>query len=56
MTINLNLAAVGKLAEEASDNGLLGGEVIAAIGRIRGAKRLGVDPALLALLVGCGLR
>ena len=41
-TINLRLAAVRKLAEEASDNGLLQGDIAAAIGRIRGAKRLGV--------------
>ena len=82
-TINLRLAAVRKLAEEATDNGLLGGEIAAAIGRVKGAKRLGVragnwldirqtekllslpdrstvkgrrDRALLAMLVGCGLR
>lgn len=82
-TINLRLAAVRKLSEEASDNGLLGADVAAAIGRVKGAKRLGVragnwldirqtekllalpdtgtlqgkrDRALLALLIGCGLR
>jgi integrase len=82
-TINLRLAAVRKLAEEASDNGLLPGDIAAAIGRVKGAKRLGVrvgnwldlrqtgkllalpdpgtlkgkrDRALLAMLVGCGLR
>lgn len=82
-TINLRLAAVRKLAEEAFDNGLLAGDAAAAIGRVKGAKRLGVragnwldirqtekllalpdtgtlkgkrDRALLALLVGCGLR
>lgn len=82
-TVNLRLAAVRKLAEEASDNGLLAGDIAAAIGRVKGARRLGVragnwldrrqaetlltlpngatlkgkrDRALLALLVGCGLR
>ena len=82
-TINQRLAAVRKLAEEGSDNGLLSGDVAAAIGRVKGAKRLGVragnwfdvrqaekllalpdagtlkgkrDRALLAMLVGCGLR
>jgi site-specific recombinase XerD len=82
-TINLRLAAVRKLAEEGSDNGFLPGEIAAAIGRVKGAKRLGVragnwldvrqteklltlpdagtlkgkrDRALLAMLVGCGLR
>ena len=82
-TINLRLAAVRKLAEEASDNGLLAGEVASAIGRIKGSKRLGLpvgnwldigqtekllalpdahslrgkrDRAILAILVGCGLR
>jgi site-specific recombinase XerD len=82
-TINLRLAAVRKLAEEASDNGLLAGAIAAAIGRVKGSKRLGVragnwldirqtekllalpnahtlrgkrDRAILALLVGCGLR
>jgi site-specific recombinase XerD len=82
-TINLRLAAVRKLAEEAFDNGLLAGDIAAAIGRVKGAKRLGVragnwldvrqaekllacpgagtlkgkrDRALLALLIGCGLR
>jgi site-specific recombinase XerD len=82
-TINQRLAAVRKLAEEGSDNGLLAGEIAAAIGRVKGAKRLGVragnwldirqteqllalpdagtlkgkrDRALLAMLVGCGLR
>lgn len=41
-TINLRLAAVRKLAEEASDNGLLSAGVAAAIGRVKGARRLGV--------------
>ena len=82
-TINLRLAAVRKLAEEGSDNGFLSGDVAAAVGRVKGAQRLGVragnwldirqtekllalpdpvtlkgkrDRALLAVLVGCGLR
>ena len=41
-TINVRLAAVRKLAEEASDNGFLTGDIAAAIGRVKGAKRLGV--------------
>ena len=82
-SINLRLAAVRKLAVEAADNGLLAPEAAAAIGRVAGARRLGVrvgnwltreqaqhllnapdasrlrgkrDRAILALLVGCGLR
>lgn len=41
-TINLRLAAVRKLAEEAADNGLLADDIAAAIGRVKGARRLGV--------------
>src|SRR5215813_10317288 len=82
-TINVRLAAVRRLAYEASDTGLLSPELAAGIGRVKGAKRLGVrignwltvdqsrtllreslsdslrgkrDRAILALLVGCGLR
>lgn len=82
-TINVRLAAIRKLADEASDNGLLAGSVAAAVGRVKGARRLGVragnwldlrdterllglpspytlkgkrDRAVLALLIGCGLR
>ena len=41
-SINLRLAAIKKLASEAADNSLLAPETAAAIGRVRGAKRLGV--------------
>ena len=40
--INLRLAAIKKLADEAADNSLLAPETAAAIGRVKGAKRLGV--------------
>jgi site-specific recombinase XerD len=77
------LAAVRRLAYEASDTGLLSPELAAGIRRVKGAKRLGVrignwlsveqsktlldglpsgslrgkrDHAILALLLGCGLR
>jgi site-specific recombinase XerC len=79
----VRLAAVRRLAHEAPDTGLLSPELAAGIGRVKGAKRLGVrignwltieqsrtlltesggnglrgkrDRAILALLVGCGLR
>ena len=82
-TINLRLAAVRRLAYEASDTGLLSPDLAAGIRRVKGAKRLGVrignwltvhqsrtllgesrsdslrskrDRAILALLIGCGLR
>src|SRR3989449_7745138 len=82
-TINVRLAAVRRLAYEASDNGLLSPELAAGVRRVKGAKRLGVrignwltiqqsrtllgeppsgslrgkrDRAILALLIGCGLR
>jgi len=42
-TINLRLAAVRRLAYEASDNGLLSPELVAGLRRVKGAKRLG-DP------------
>ena len=41
-TINLRLAAVRRLAYEAADVGLLSPDLAAGIGRVRGAKRLGV--------------
>src|SRR3954447_22395741 len=41
-TINLRLAAVRRLAYEAADTGLLSPEVAARIGRVKGAKRVGV--------------
>src|ERR1700750_2864717 len=40
--INLRLAAVRRLAYEASDNGLLSRDLAASIRRVKGAKRLGV--------------
>ena len=82
-TINLRLAAVRRLAYEASDCGLLSPDLAAGIRRVKGAKRLGVrvgnwltaeqgnkllavhsgkqlrelrDHAVLAMLLGCGLR
>src|SRR6266849_10159431 len=82
-TINVRLAAVRRLAYEASDTGLLSPELAAGIRRVKGAKRLGVrignwltieqargllqeqpaeglrakrDRAILAVLIGCGLR
>jgi site-specific recombinase XerD len=41
-TINLRLAAVRRLAYEASDTGLLSPELAAGIRRVKGAKRVGV--------------
>lgn len=41
-TINLRLAAVRRLAYEASDNGLLNPDLTAGIRRVKGAKRLGM--------------
>ena len=41
-TINVRLAAVRRLACEASDTGLLSPELAAGIRRVKGAKRLGV--------------
>src|SRR5204862_231927 len=82
-TINVRLAAVRRLAYEASDTGQLSPELAAGIRRVKGAKRLGIrignwltaeqsgillrqpqpedlrgkrDRAILALLIGCGLR
>jgi len=82
-TINQRLAAVRRLAYEASDAGLLSPEFAAGIRRVRGVKQLGVrlgnwltaeqgralveapsaqtrrgkrDRAILAVLLGCGLR
>src|SRR5215467_9789434 len=82
-TINVRLAAVRRLAYEASDSGLLSPELAAGIRRVKGAQKLGVrlgnwltaeearrlwqspetdtlkgkrDRALLAVLLGCGLR
>src|SRR5438094_4059575 len=82
-TINVRLAAVRRLAYEATDTGLLSRSLAAGIRRVKGAKRLGVrignwlsvdeakallrhsppdrlrtkrDRAILAVLIGCGLR
>jgi site-specific recombinase XerD len=82
-TINVRLAAVRRLAYEATDTGLLSPDLAAGIRRVKGAKRLGVrignwltidqarallqqssadalrakrDRAILAVLIGCGLR
>jgi len=82
-TINLRLAAVRRLAYEATDIGLLSPELAAGIRRVKGAKQIGVrlgnwltaeqsrallrapdglklkgrrDRAILALMLGCGLR
>ena len=79
----MRLAAVRRLAYEASDTGLLSPDLAAGIRRVKGAKRLGArignwltvdqsrsllgdplsgtlrgkrDRAILALLIGCGLR
>ena len=41
-TINVRLAAVRRLAYEASDTGLLSPELAAGVRRVKGAKRLGV--------------
>src|SRR6478736_648348 len=41
-TINVRLAAVRRLAYEASDTGLLSPDLAAGIHRVKGAKRLGV--------------
>ena len=40
-TINLRLAAIRRLAYEASDNGFLSPELVACIRRVKGVKRLG---------------
>jgi integrase len=65
-TINLRLAAVRRLAYEASDNGLLNPDLAAGIRRVKGAKRLGMrlgnwltadqGRKLLAVPSGCSIR
>ena len=82
-SINLQLSAIRKLAQEAADNALLAPELAAGIARIGGVGRQGTragnwltaeqatallnvpdrgtpkgvrDRAILALLIGCGLR
>src|SRR5688500_7513907 len=41
-TINIQMAAIRKLASEASDNGLLAPEIAAGIARVKGAKQGGI--------------
>jgi site-specific recombinase XerD len=82
-TINVRLAAVRRLAYEATDSGLLSPDLAAGIRRVKGSKKLGFrlgnwltaaearqlwqlpdpftlkgkrDRAILAVLLGCGLR
>jgi integrase len=71
-TVNLRLGAVRRLAYEAAEMGLLSPDMISGIRRVKGVKRLGQrtgnwltleqtprskrDAAIVALLVGCGLR
>src|SRR5437660_12317707 len=65
-TINVRLAAVRRLAHDAADTGLLSPELAAGIGRVKGAKRVGVrigncltveqSRTLLAQPPGDGLR
>lgn len=82
-SINVQLAALRKLASEAADNGLLSPDIAAEIAKVRGVRYVGSkagpcltqeqaqqllllpdpatlkgkrDQALLALLLGCGLR
>jgi integrase len=82
-TINLRLAAVRRVAYEATDAGLLSPELAAGIRRVKGVRRIGVrlgnwltpeqgrrlldartpssprelrDQAMVAMLIGCGLR
>jgi len=82
-TINLRLAAIRRVADEAVDTGLLSPDVAAGIRRVKGVRRIGVrvgnwlsaeesrrllatcdagtlrdlrNRAMLALLIGCGLR
>lgn len=82
-TVNVRLAAVRRLADEAADAGLLSPDLAAGIRRVKGSKKLGIrlgnwltaqearclwqqpdtrtlkgkrDKAMLAVLLGCGLR
>jgi site-specific recombinase XerD len=41
-TVSLNMTAIRKLANEASDNGLIAADLAAAIGRVKGVKRHGL--------------
>jgi hypothetical protein len=51
-TINVRLAAVRRLAYEASDTGLLSPDLAAGILRVKGAKRLGVRIGIGSHCVG----
>ena len=46
-SINVHLSAIRKLAVEATDNGLLAGDLAAGIGRVRGPPRLGTRTGIL---------
>jgi len=50
-TINQQLAAVRRLAHEASDSGLLSPELAAGISRVKGVKQLGPEPPMLSAIV-----
>src|SRR5882724_4404398 len=41
-TVSLNMTAIRKLANEASDNGMIAADLAAAIGRVKGVKRIGL--------------
>jgi len=51
-TINVRLAAVRRLAYEASDTGLLSPDLAAGIRRVKGAKRLGARIGTEANVIG----
>jgi site-specific recombinase XerC len=68
-SIIIRMSAIRKLAAEAADNGLLAPELAAGISRVKSAKSTGIrvgnwfttvrglrDRAILAVLLGCGLR
>src|ERR1043166_7130855 len=52
-SVNQRLSAIRKLVSEAADNGLLDPQTAGGIRAVKGARR---DRALLAVLIGCGLR
>src|SRR6266851_3431775 len=57
VSINVRITAVRKLAVEAADNGLLAPELANGITRVKGVASKGLrDRAILAVLLGCGLR
>src|SRR5712671_3547961 len=41
-TVSLNMTAIRKLANEACDNGFIAPDLAAAIGRVKGVKRIGL--------------